>query len=67
MTVVGKYSFANGEEVVSNDFSAQLKEIYHCIEEIDVSKFKTKVSKEKTMMGEMLYLIVSYYYHQNPM
>jgi hypothetical protein len=55
MKVVGKYSFANGEEVVSNDFSTQLKEIYHCIEEIDVSKFKTKISKEKTMMGEMLY------------
>ena len=55
MKVVGEYSFAGGQEVVTNRFGAQLKEIYKCIEDIDCEKFKTKKSKEKTMQGRMLY------------
>jgi hypothetical protein len=55
MKVVGEYSFAGGQDVVKKKFSSQLKEIYKCIEDIDLEKFKTKKSKEKTMQGRMLY------------
>ena len=55
MKVVGEYSFANGIEVVKNQYQSQLNEIYECIENIELEKFKTKESKEKTMKGRMLY------------
>jgi len=55
MKVVGEYSFANGMEVVKNQYQSQLNEIYECIENIELEKFKTKESKEKTMQGRMLY------------
>jgi Restriction endonuclease BglII len=55
MRVVGEYSFAGGKEVVNDRFSDQLQEIYSCIENIDLEKFKTKVSEEKSMYGKMLY------------
>jgi len=55
MKVVGEYSFANGMKVVNERFQNQLNEIYQCIEDIDLEKFKTKESKEKTMPGRMLY------------
>ena len=55
MKVVGEFSFAGGQEVVNKKFGKQLKEIYKCIEDIDLEKFKTKESKEKTMQGRMLY------------
>jgi hypothetical protein len=55
MKVVGEYSFANGMEIVKNQFGSQLEEIYDCIQNIDLEKFKTKESKEKTMQGKMLY------------
>ena len=45
MKVVGEYSFAGGQDVVNKKFSSQLKEIYKCIEDIDLEKFKTKESK----------------------
>ena len=50
MKVVGEYSFAGGQEVVTNRFGAQLKEIYKCIEDIDFEKFKTKNSKQVGIM-----------------
>ena len=55
MKVVGEYSFASGLEVVKSRYEQQLHEIYKCIENIDLEKFKTKESKEKTMLGRMLY------------
>jgi hypothetical protein len=55
MKVVGEYSFANGMEIVKNQFGSQLEEIYDCIQNIDLEKFKTKESKERTMQGKMLY------------
>ena len=55
MRVVGEYSFAGGEKVVKEKYGDLLQELYTGIEKIDLSQFKTKVSKEKTMMGKMLY------------
>lgn len=55
MKVAGEYSFAGGLEVVKNNFGSLLDEITHAINQIDAEKHRTKVSKEKTMDGRMLY------------
>jgi hypothetical protein len=39
----------------ANGYEDQLSEIYECIKNIELEKFKTKESKEKTMQGRMLY------------
>lgn len=55
MKVVGIYSFNNGVEYVTKHFAEELAEIRNAIESVDASLYKTKVSKEKTMPGKMLY------------
>jgi hypothetical protein len=53
--IVGIYSFKNGKEVIETHFPAELEEIKHIIATVDGPLYKTKVSKEKTMPGRMLY------------
>lgn len=55
MRIVGKYSFNKGKEIIESKFKFELREIEEVIAAIDSRKHKTKVSKEKTMPGKMLY------------
>ncbi len=55
MRIVGIYSFNKGKEIIEKKHSALLKEIREIIESMDVSMYKNKKSKEKTMKGRMLY------------
>lgn len=55
MIIAGKYSFNGGEETVSEEYPELLEEIETVISIIDAELCKTKVSKEKTMKGRMLY------------
>ncbi len=55
MKVVNEFSHKGGKEYISEHFGTELQEIYQVIESIDLDAFRTKVSKEKTMPGEMLY------------
>ena len=55
MKIAGEYSFAGGLEVVKNNFGPLLDEIVSAVNQIDAEKHRTKVSKEKTMQGRMLY------------
>lgn len=55
MRIAGIYSFNNGEKVVESKHALLLEEITSCIETIDASLCKTKISKEKTMPGKKLF------------
>lgn len=55
MRIVGIYSFNKGKEIIESKFRFELREIEQVIASIDSRKHKTKVSKEKTMPGKMLY------------
>ena len=55
MIVGGIYSFNNGKEVVESQYKSQLDEVYEVISSVNALDYKTKVSKEKTMPGKVLY------------
>lgn len=55
MKIVKKYSHLNGEEYLIVHHSHVYKEIVNVIHSIDAKKFLTKISKEKTMQGKLLY------------
>ena len=55
MKVVNKYSHLYGEEFMLVHKQPLLDEIYDVIARVDAERFKTKVSKEKTKMGKVLY------------
>ena len=55
MTIAGKYSFNDGEDYVKKYFNKLLKEVIQVIKNVDAEKYKTKISKEKTMTGKLLY------------
>jgi len=55
MTMAGRFSFKNGEEVIAKQYPNQLSEIERVIASVCADKLKTKVSKEKTMPGRVLY------------
>lgn len=55
MIIAGAFSFNHGKEEVEKRYPELLKEIKHAIGSIDSSQLKTKVSKEKTMPGRMLF------------
>jgi len=55
MIVAGRYSFKHGQEAVEERYPHLLREIHQVIDGIDASKHVTKVSKEKTMPGKLLY------------
>lgn len=55
MRIVGVYSFKGGKEALEAEFAAELREIEEIITAVDAAEHKTKVSKEKTMTGKMLY------------
>lgn len=55
MIIAGVYSFKGGKEVVESQYSAELAEIRQVIAAVKCEEHKTKVSREKTMPGRMLY------------
>ncbi|MAW95964.1 MULTISPECIES: BglII/BstYI family type II restriction endonuclease [unclassified Leeuwenhoekiella] len=55
MKIAQKYSHLNGEEYLIVHHNDLYEEIKSVIESIDADDFKTKVSKEKTKKGNMLY------------
>jgi len=55
MEIVEKYSHLNGEEYLIVHHNELYKEIIDVIKAVDADKFRTKVSKEKTMKGRLLY------------
>jgi hypothetical protein len=59
MKVAGIYSFNNGEEFINKNFPELLKEVYFVIGKVNAEWHLTKESKEKTMMGKILYSPVS--------
>lgn len=55
MTILGKYSFNDGADFIQRKYPELLKEIEDAITNVDASKCLVKESKEKTMLGKMLY------------
>jgi hypothetical protein len=55
MKIIEKYSHLNGEEYLIVHHKSILDEIIEVIKSVDTKKFRTKVSKEKTMKGKRLY------------
>jgi hypothetical protein len=55
MKIAQKYSHLNGEEYLIVHHNKLYKEIISAIQNIDATKHITKISKEKTMKGKMLY------------
>lgn len=55
MEIIAEFSFNNGKEFIEENHTPELQEIREIIYSVDASNFKTKVSKEKTMPGRLLY------------
>lgn len=55
MRIVEKYSHLNGEEYLIVHHNGVYQEIREIIQSVEADRFKTKVSKEKTMRGRVLY------------
>jgi hypothetical protein len=55
MKIVAQYDFNGGQQKVATQYAKELAEITQAINNINASQFKTKVSKEKTMVGKMLF------------
>lgn len=55
MIIAGRFSFNNGAEVINKKYPHLLKEIEEVIGLVNAENCKTKKSKEKTMMGKILY------------
>jgi len=55
MKVVEEFSHKGGKEFIRDKFPGELDEIYQIISRVDLNSYRTKVSKEKTMPGKMLY------------
>ena len=55
MKISQKYSHLNGEEYLLVHHNDIYNEIKNVIESIDAEKYRTKISKEKTMRGKALY------------
>lgn len=55
MQIFGKYSFNHGEEYIHEIYPHLLHEIELVISRVDAESCKKKESKEKTMVGKILY------------
>lgn len=55
MQIANRYSFKNGLEKLKKNKPSELSEVINAIQQVNAAKCKTKVSKEKTMPGKMLY------------
>jgi hypothetical protein len=55
MRLAAQFSFKNGLEEVRSRYPHLLAEVTDAVSTIDATLARTKVSKEKTMTGQMLY------------
>lgn len=55
MTILGKYSFAGGENFITTQYPTLLTEVERAVQSVDAAKCLTKESREKTMVGKLLY------------
>lgn len=55
MKIVAQYDFNGGKNKVLTQYANELAQITKAIGNINAAQFKTKVSKEKTMLGRMLF------------
>ena len=55
MIIAGRFSFKNGADVVAEKYPTLLAEIEKAIAAVQAIGHRTKISKEKTMPGAMLY------------
>jgi len=55
MIIAGVYSFNGGKEAVASRYAKELRDIRQIIAAVESAEHKTKVSKEKTMPGKILY------------
>lgn len=55
MIIAGVYSFNGGKEIIEVRFRSELEEVEQVITTVDSQLYKTKISREKTMPGKMLY------------
>ncbi len=55
MRIVGRYSFKDGERIVTREYAPLLCEIEAAIGAVDAALYKTKESLERTMPGRMLF------------
>jgi len=55
MKIVGVYSFKNGKQSIEDKYPHLLKQVEKVIEGVKATEARTKVSREKTMPGKMLY------------
>jgi len=55
MRIGGIYSFNGGEEAITTRYRTELDEVYSTIGSIDAELYRTKVSREKTKPGRLLY------------
>ncbi|MBM4033670.1 MAG: restriction endonuclease [Planctomycetes bacterium] len=55
MRIAGLYSFNRGQETVEAQYADELKELEQVVEAVDATRYKTKVSREKTMPGRLLF------------
>ncbi len=55
MKIAGVYSFDNGKEAITRQHRQRLDEVLQIIDAVDAESCKTKESKEKTMLGKIIY------------
>jgi hypothetical protein len=55
MKIAGIYSFNNGKEFIENKYNLEFSEIKNIIHSIDSGRYRTKISREKTVSGRKLY------------
>jgi hypothetical protein len=55
MRIVGMYHFNDSDKVIDSTYASEIAEIQSVISSVNASDYMTKVSKEKTMAGRMLY------------
>jgi len=53
--ISGVYSFNRGQEAIERQYAHELEELKCVIGAVDAAKYKTKVSRERTMPGRLLY------------
>lgn len=55
MNIAGMYSFNRGKEVITDQYAHELSEVEQIIAAVDSTRCRTKISREKTMPGKVLY------------
>lgn len=55
MKIVGLYSIKDGKKVVQEMYSNEYREVEQVIQRVDASQCMTKVSRERTKSGKILY------------